>query len=74
MEWDILSLVFYLLLIDSLFVIVLAFSGANDLWEKKMGKIAKHFPLTKGWAIVYNLLVLLIGYALSAAGVLLKFW
>lgn len=63
------QIIYYLVFLDSL--------GANFMawffpkWLKKNYKgIWKHFPLTKGWAAWYLVLVLWVGYGLLRLGVL----
>ena len=63
-------IIYYLILIDSI--------GANIVtwffpkWYKKnMYKgIVKHFPVAKGWALWYLVLVLWVGYGLYRLGIL----
>jgi hypothetical protein len=61
--------IFYLALIDSLGAIVIAFFFAG--WFKKNYRgFWKHFPTTKGWALIYFILVLWVGSALNRLGLL----
>jgi len=63
------AILFYIILADSLTVNILAWCCGK--WYKKNYKWAsKRFPLTKGWAVWYLILVLWIGYALFRLGVL----
>ena len=63
------SVVFYLLLLDSLAAVIVSLFFSK--WYKKnMTKgVVKHFPATKGWSIFYLLLVLWIGYLSYRLGV-----
>ena len=70
MTFTIEAIIYYLVLIDSI--------GANitvwffSKWYKKnIDKgIAKHFPASKGWALMYLILVLWVGCALWRLGIL----
>lgn len=63
------AIVFYLFLIDAVFANIVAFFFSG--WYKKNYKgFWKHFPTTKGWTIVYLILVLWVGWALKRLGVL----
>jgi hypothetical protein len=63
------AIIYYLFLIDSI--------GANiTVWffpkwyKKNMHKgLVKHFPASKGWALMYLILVIWIGCALSRLGI-----
>lgn len=54
-------IVFYLLLLDSLTLNVLVWSERTG-FTKQLRTFSRYFPLTKGWAVWYLLLVLWIGY------------
>ena len=65
------AIIYYLILIDSI--------GANitvwffSKWYKKnfgKNRIVKHFPPTKGWVLLYLVLVLWVGYGLYRLGIL----
>ena len=63
------AIIYYAVLLDSI--------GANIMisffpnWYKKNYKgIYKHFPATKGWALMYLVLVLWVGYGLYRLGIL----
>lgn len=59
------TLVFYaVFLIDSIGAIIISWFG--DVWWKRfIGPLAKYFPAAKGWAILYFVLVLVIGHLLG---------
>lgn len=59
-----LEIVFFLLLIDSVGVNLLAWSGKQRWWHQHVPFLATHFPLAKGWTTYYLLLVLLFAYGL----------
>ncbi len=64
------GIIWYLFLIDSIGAVITSFCCAK--WYKKnMHKgIVKHFPATKGWCLVYLILVLWVGSALLRLGIL----
>ena len=63
------AIIWYLVLIDSVGANIMTWCCAK--WYKKNYKgFYKHFPATKGWALMYLLLVLWIGFALYRLGVL----
>ncbi|MFH1425745.1 MAG: hypothetical protein ABIG28_03415 [archaeon] len=63
------AIVYYLVLLDSIFAVLLAFCFHG--WYKRHYKgFYRHFPATKGWVIWYLILVLWIGWALSRLGLL----
>ena len=63
------AIVWYLFLLDSIGANIAAWFFPG--WSKKTLKgLWKHLPVTKGWALVYLILVLWIGCALYRLGVL----
>jgi len=69
------AIIYYAFLIDSLGANIAAWFFPN--WFKKASKGSlkvwlKHLPLTKGWALIYLILVLWVGWALYRLSVL--FW
>lgn len=60
----ILSIIFYLLLLDALIANLLAWFGMQHWWKHFSSFAASHFPLARGWTGYYLLLVLLLGYSL----------
>jgi hypothetical protein len=65
LQWEL--IVFFILLIDSLGAVLLAWFGPG-LWSKYFSVLAKFFPMAKGWALLYLVLVLFIGYLLGIFG------
>ena len=61
-NWQI--IIFFLLLIDSLGGVLLAWFG-QGLWSKYFSPMARFFPMVKGWALLYFTLVIFIGYLLG---------
>jgi len=56
-----LEIIFWVLLVDSLIAVYIAWLGDKDYWNRM--KFFKRFmPLTKGWTVWYFILVLFIGY------------
>ena len=74
MEWNFESAVFYLLCIDALIAFFMAFSGKQQWWSSHLGVWAKHFPLSRGWAVLYLGLVLFIGHILGRYDLLTTLW
>lgn len=56
--------VYVLLLIDSVGAIVMSWFG-QKWWINSTGQFAKYFPPAKGWAVLYFVLVLIIGHLLG---------
>jgi len=54
------ALIFYLLFIDSVIAVFLAFFGEN-WYIRHFRLMSRLFPVTKGWTIYYLVLVLYIG-------------
>lgn len=74
MEWNIESIIFYILLGDSIAAVITAFCGGRTWWERTLPKVATELPITRGWALLYHVLVLFIGYILASNHLLTKFW
>lgn len=62
LNWQV--VIFFILLIDSLGAVLLAWFG-QSIWSKFFSPVARFFPMAKGWAVLYLGLVLLIGYLLG---------
>jgi len=73
MEWNLESIIFYVLLLDATFAVVLAFFGGRVWWRTLLPQVAKHLPLTRGWTLVYLSLVLFMGYILHKHDILTTF-
>jgi len=69
MVFNLEATIWYILLIDSLGATITAWCCVK-WYKKKAGKIAKHFPATKGWCLYYLILVIWIGSILYRFGVL----
>lgn len=69
MAFNIEAFIWYLFLIDSVGANIMSFLYPN--WLKKHYKgFWKHFPVTKGWTLLYLVLVLWVGWTLLRMGVL----
>ena len=67
------AIIYYLFLIDSIGANIATWCCHKQVtkWSKNNFKgIFKHLPITKGWSLVYLILVLWIGYALYRLGIL----
>ncbi|OIO43077.1 hypothetical protein AUJ63_01085 [Candidatus Pacearchaeota archaeon CG1_02_35_32] len=64
------SIIWYLFLIDSI-VAAITILFFSKWYKKNLGKgFVKHFSASKGWAILYLLLILWVGSALYRLGIL----
>lgn len=68
------SIIFYLLLIDSICAAGFSLAGKTNWWYDNFRPMARMFPLIKGWAVAYFILVLFIGWILWQTGALVTFW
>ena len=67
MEFTIEEILWYLVFIDSILVNLIVWLFPN-WYEKKFKNMSKYFPASKGWCLLYLVLVLWIGYALLRLG------
>ncbi len=68
-NWE--ALIFYVLLADSIIANLMACSPRAVKWYKKVARQKYNwFPLSKGWALLYLVLVLWIGWTLYRLGIL----
>ena len=67
MEFTIEGILWYLVFVDSIFANLIVWFFPN-WYEKKFINMSKYFPANKGWSLLYLVLVLWIGYALSRLG------
>lgn len=70
MESTIYSVIFYLLLIDSIGANLISWGGGEKWWKNHLRIISRYFPVTKGWTTYYLVLVIFIGIILYRFGVL----
>ena len=64
MEFDWQTIIYLLFLLDSLGVILMSWFG-KKWWQTYAGPVAVYFPPAKGWALLYFILILIIGYLLG---------
>ena len=67
MQFTIEGILWYLVFVDSIFANLIVWFFPN-WYEKKFKNMFKYFPANKGWSLLYLVLVLWIGYALSRLG------
>lgn len=61
MNWNIFEIIFWLLLIDSVFANVVAW-GFEGWYLKNFRLMSRWFPIGRGWTTYYFILVIYIGY------------
>jgi len=62
------TILFFLLLIDSIGANLLSWGGGQKWWNKHLRIFSRYFPAAKGWTSYYLVLVLLIGWILYNHG------
>jgi hypothetical protein len=65
------AIIWILFLLDAIFANITTWFASK--WYKKnfnKGFMKKHLPLTKGWALIYIVLVLWLGYTLLRLGII----
>lgn len=70
MELSIEVIIFWLLLIDSIGANLLAWFGGGKWYTENFRLFSRFFPVVKGWATYYLILVLFIGFLLNKFGAL----
>lgn len=70
MEYSFEAILFYLIVLDAVIANIIAWSKFSNSYNKKFGLFSRIFPLTKGWAIYYAVLVFWIGYALARLSII----
>lgn len=71
MQINLFSIVFIILLIDSLGAIMVSYVGKQERWYvSHLRTIARLFPPAKGWSVYYLVLVLWMGYILLQTGLI----
>lgn len=68
------SIIFYILLVDSLGAAVIAWSGGRAWWQSQVPGFAEYFPLVKGWTTYYLVLIILMGIMLYRLDALVLPW
>ena len=69
MTFNIEAVIWYAILLDSIGANIVAWFFA-DWYREKFKTLQKHFPVTKGWCLVYLALVLWVGCVLYQLKVL----
>ena len=67
-EWTLETIVFLILLVDSIAANAVAYLGDDKWWKKHFRIFSRYFPITKGWTTFYFILVLWMGVMLYRAG------
>lgn len=67
-EWTLETIVFLILLVDSIGANIVAYLGEDKWWKKNFRIISRYFPVTKGWTTFYFILILWIGVMLYRSG------
>lgn len=62
MDFSLVAIIFYILLIDSIGANLVAWGGGENWWNKHFHIISRYFPVAKGWTTYYLILVVFIGY------------
>jgi hypothetical protein len=71
MELSLEAILYYLIVIDVTFAVLGAWTGiGKSAYRKLVGGMSKHLPLTRGWATLYLVLVIWLGYTLSRLGII----
>ncbi len=65
MKTNIIVIIFYFLLIDSVSANIVAWSGLKKWYQGNFTIFSRYFPITKGWAGYYLLLVVFIAYIIN---------
>jgi|ETN01SMinimDraft_1059929.scaffolds.fasta_scaffold03087_6 hypothetical protein len=72
MELSIEAIIFYFVLIDSIFANIATWCSPKLMrwYTKHWKRFSKEFPLAKGWTIYYFVLVVWIGYGLNRLSII----
>ncbi|GEM_PF-5373905 len=71
---NIVSIIFYILLLDAVTAVFLAFTGKLSLITKFIPILTRFLPTARYWTLVYLALVFLFGTILTYLGLLVIFW
>ncbi|MDA0207998.1 MAG: hypothetical protein O3B64_01125 [bacterium] len=69
MEWNIHTIIFVILFVDSLAANMLVHAESkklSKLWRTNFRTLSRAFPLSRGWSALYLVLTLYIGYLVLA--------
>ncbi len=61
MKTNILQIIFYLLLIDSIGANLMSWGGGQKWYHKHFRIMSRYFPVTRGWTTYYLILIIFIG-------------
>jgi hypothetical protein len=70
MQLSLEAILYYLVFIDALVAVFIAWSGRGEQFNSMLGLFSRYFPLTRGWTLYYLILVLWLGYALTRMDVI----
>lgn len=70
MQLSIEAIIYYVVFIDAVVAMLIAWSGKGEVLNQKMGLFSRFFPITRGWTLYYLVLVLWIGYALTRLSII----
>lgn len=65
MEWNIHTIIFVVLFVDALAANLIVHAESkklNRMWRRNFRTLSRAFPLSRGWAAMYLVLTLYIGY------------
>ncbi len=68
MEMSFETILFIILLIDSIGANLLSWTDGKKWYRKNFRIFSRNFPLTKGWTTLYFILVLIIGALVNNSG------
>ena len=71
---NIISIIFYLLLLDAVAAVFLAFTGKITLFTKHIPVLTRFLPDARRWTLIYLALVFFAGALLNHFGLLTLFW
>ena len=70
----IVSIIFYVLLLDAITAVFLAFTGKISYFTKYIPVLTRFLPDARRWTLIYLALVFLTGAILANFGLLIMFW
>lgn len=65
------AIIYYLILIDALSANIVAWTGFGKQLLHSSVFVKRHLPITRGWAVLYLVLVLWLGFALIRLEIIL---
>ncbi len=70
MQWNLETIIVFLLLLDSIGAILFAYTDGKKWYQKHFRLISRWFPMAKGWPLLYFGLVVYFGYLLYKNGLI----